>query len=74
MRATDREWHRRRQQAREQAYSSDLEAMFSDQEIIKYNLETAQIDGSDNPRVFMFNRALDIFGMNGMDIRNLRDR
>jgi len=67
-------WHRGRQRAREQAYSSDLESFFSDTEIVKFDLDTAQVDGSDNPRVFMWNRTLDLFGINGTDVRTLKDR
>jgi len=74
MRPIDSEWHRNRQQARERAYSGDLTAQFSDTEIIKYELDTAQIDGSDNPRVWTFRRAFDLFGANGTDVRRLRDR
>lgn len=73
LRPVDPEWHRRRQEAREQAYNSSL-SMFSDKEIVKYNLETAQIDGSDNPRLFTVSRAFDVFGINGTDIRELRNR
>jgi hypothetical protein len=68
------DWHKSRQAARERAYSGDLEAQFSNTEIIKYDLETAQITGEDNPRLFIFNRAIDVFGVNGTDVRNLRDR
>lgn len=73
-RAIDADWHRRRQQAREQAYNSDLDTFFSDSEIVKYNLDTAQIDGSDNPRTWIWNRAIDLFGVNGTDVRELRNR
>jgi len=73
-RVADADWHRQRQRAREQAYNSDLESLFSQKEIIKYNLETAQIDGSDNPRLFMWRRAIDLFGVNGTDVRELRNR
>jgi len=74
MKPTQEWWHRGRQRAREQAFSSDLESFFSDSEIIKYNLDTAQIDGSDNPRTFTFDRPLDKFGINGTDVRELSDR
>jgi hypothetical protein len=67
-------WHRGRQDARERAFNSDLESQFSDTEIVKFDLDTAQIDGSDNPRLFMFNRTLDLFGINGTDVRELKDR
>jgi hypothetical protein len=67
-------WHRGRQRAREQAYNSDIESFFSDTEIVKYDLETAQIDGSDNPQTWLIRRSIDVFGINGTDIRTLEDR
>lgn len=73
-RPLDAEWHRERQRAREQAYSGDLTAQFSDAEITKYNLETAQIDGSDNARTWKFFPTIDILGLAGTDVRTLRDR
>jgi len=72
-RAVDAEWHRERQRAREQAFDSSL-SLFSDTEITKYDLGTAQIDGSDNPRTYTWDRPLDLFGINGTDVRNLKDR
>lgn len=72
-RPLDADWHQQRQRAREQAYSSDLQAQFSDSEIVKYELDTAQIDGSDNPRLYMMQRAIDLLGINGTDVRDLRD-
>jgi len=68
----DSEWHRQRQRAREQAFNSSL-SIFSDTEITKYDLDTAQIDGSDNPRTFTFDRPLDMFGINGTDVRDMED-
>ena len=73
VRVADADWHRQRQRARESAFNSSLN-IFSDEEIVKYDLGTARIDGSDNPRLFMWNRALDVFGTNGTDIRELRNR
>lgn len=73
VRPLDRDWHAQRQRAREQAFSSDL-SFFSDKERIKYDLDTAQIDGSDNPRLFLWDRTLDILGTNGTDIRDMYDR
>jgi hypothetical protein len=67
-------WHEGRQDARERAYNGDLTAQFSDTEIIKFDLETAQIDGSDNPRTFKFMPVIDILGVSGTDVRTLRDR
>lgn len=68
---TDEEWHRFRQRARKTAFSID---QFSDEEVTRFDLETAQIDGSDNPRSFTINRPIDLLGMNGIDLRDLRDR
>ena len=73
VRVADADWHRQRQRARESAFNSSLN-IFSDEEIVKYNLDTARIDGSDNPRTFMWQRTIDLFGTNGTDIRELRDR
>ena len=72
-RAVDADWHRQRQRARESAVNSSL-SIFSDEEIVKYDLDTARIDGSDNPRLFMWQRTIDLFGTNGTDIRELRNR
>lgn len=44
-----RPWHEERQRARETAMS---EEEFSPQEIEDYDLDTAEIDGSDNPDSF----------------------
>ena len=73
VRAADRDWHLSRQRARESAFNSSL-SIFSDEEIVKYDLDTARIDGSDNPRMFMWQRTIDLFGTNGTDIRELRNR
>jgi len=71
-RSIDADWHKSRQRAREQAYDGSL-SLFSDSEITKYNLGTAQITGEDNPRTFTWDRPLDLFGINGTDVRNLED-
>ena len=73
VRAADRDWQLSRQRARESAFNSSL-SIFSDEEIVKYDLDTARIDGSDNPRLFMWQRTIDLFGTNGTDIRELRNR
>ena len=44
-----REWHERRQEARE---TENDEELFDDIEQEKYDLDTARIDGSDNPDNF----------------------
>lgn len=72
-RPLDAEWHRERQRARESAFDSSL-GIFSDTEIIKYGLQDARIDGSDNPLTWRWNRPLDLFGSNGIDVRTLEDR
>ncbi|UXF50639.1 hypothetical protein 7908G4C8_33 [Haloquadratum phage sp.] len=69
--AVDKEWHKFRQSAREDAFSLGA---FSNNDIIRYNLNTAGITGEDNPRTYTFTRQLDVFGRNGIDIRDLRDR
>jgi len=71
--AINAEWHRQRQRAREQAFNSSL-GIFSETEITKYDLDTAQIDGSDNPRTYTFDRPLDKFGINGTDVRDHKDK
>jgi hypothetical protein len=69
--AVDSDFHRSRQRARETGFNVD---MFGDSEIVKYNLETARINGSDNPHTYRVNRAIDFLGVNGIDVRELRDR
>ena len=73
VRAVDREFLTQRQRAREQAFNSSL-SMFDEIEITKYGLETARVDGSDNPLTFTWNRPLDLFGSNGLDVRGLENR
>jgi len=67
----DARWHEKRQRARETGFRTES---FSEYEINRWDLDTAQIDGSDNPRVFTWKLAIDIFGVNGTDIRTLKDR
>lgn len=74
VRPVDADWHQERQRAREQAYNSNLSSFFSEVEIVKYDLETAQVDGSDNPRTYTIGRPIDLLGVNGTDIRDLKDR
>lgn len=69
--AVDKEWHKFRQSSREDAFSLGA---FSENDIIRYNLDTAGITGEDNPRTFMFQRQLDTLGETGIDIRDLKDR
>jgi len=72
-RAIDKDWHTNRERARKQAFNSSL-AMFSEEEIVKYDLETARIDGSDNPQTYTVNRPIDLLGENGIDLRTLFNR
>lgn len=70
-RSLDEDWHRGRIRARRNYFSIE---QASDVERVKYDLETARIDGSDNPRTYMWRRAIDVFGINGLDVRTLEDR
>ena len=72
-RVTDSDWHKARQRAREAAFNSSLN-IFSEEERVKYNLETARIDGSDNPQTYTANRPIDLLGVNGLDLRTLFNR
>jgi hypothetical protein len=65
------DWHRFREEARRSTFSL---AEFSDEDIEKYDLDDARIDGSDNPRSYTYNRKIDSLGSNGTDIRTLPDR
>jgi len=67
----DKEWHQQRQRAREIGFSLDE---FSDEEITKYDLDTAGITGKDNPRTYTFSAAIDLFGVNGLDVRSLDEQ
>jgi len=70
-RAVDSEWHLQRQRARRDYFSVE---QASATERVKYNLDTAQITGEENPRTYLWRQAIDIFGTNGTDVRDLRDR
>lgn len=70
----DGQWHEERQEARENAFSL-LE--FSDIDITRWDLDTADITGKDNPRTYRIDRPLNqTQGQmnNGTDIRTLEDR
>jgi hypothetical protein len=67
----DEEWHEVRQAARVGTFSLDEWAA---QDITRYDLDTAQIDGSDNPRTFTWDRDIDILDSNGTDVRTLDTR
>lgn len=47
---------------------------YAESDQIEYELDTARITGADTTRNFKYNRAVDVFGANGTDIRELRDR
>jgi len=70
-RAIDRGYHRGRQRARENYFSIE---QASPVEIVKYELEAEDITGKENPRTYTWNRAIDLLGINGTDVRNLEDR
>jgi len=70
-RVIDRDWHEGRHRARHQYFSIE-EA--SATERVKYDLDTARITGADNPRTWIWRTTIDVFGINGTDVRNLRDR
>jgi GH25 family lysozyme M1 (1,4-beta-N-acetylmuramidase) len=67
----DKRFHRFRQDARTSSFSIGA---YSDNDIERYNLETAQITGEDNPRTYLFMRNLDTLGETGVDIRSLKNR
>lgn len=67
----DEQWHLEREKARRTAFST---AEFSPQEITRWDLDTAQIDGSDNPRTFQYDPAIDILGTAKVDVRELDNR
>jgi hypothetical protein len=69
--AVDREFHEFRQRARQTGFRVN---QFGDSEIVEYNLETARIDGKDNPFSYRVNRAIDFLSINGTDVRTLRNR
>ena len=71
MKPLDGEWHRFRQEARESAFSINE---FSDEEITRYDLETARITGKENPRTYTVNRPIDLLGVNSLDLRELFNR
>jgi len=64
-------YHRFRENARQTAFHLDE---FSEAERIEFDLEDAGITGKDNNRNYTYDRPVDIFGSNGFDIRELRDR
>ena len=67
----DEDWHRIRHEARTTTFSLDE---WSSREIIRWDLETAQIDGSGHPLTYTIDRDIDTLDSNGTDIRMLDDR
>lgn len=67
----DSRWHKNRIRARHTGFNL---TDFSDEEITKYDLDTARITGSDNPRSFRLNPDIDILDVGGVDIRTLDNR
>lgn len=63
------EWHEERERARRTAFSL---AEFSDEEINKYDLDTADVNGQDNPDTYTWNRPL--FPTERHDVREQDDR
>jgi len=71
LKKADSRWHNRRIQARKEAFSIDE---FSQEDIVRYDLDTARITGSENPRSYLVNPSIDILGEAGIDIRTLDNR
>jgi|APHM01.1.fsa_nt_gi hypothetical protein len=67
----DRRWHKARISARREAFSIEE---FSDEEIIRFDLDTAGITGKDNPRTYTVNRPIDLLDKNGLDLRRMHNR
>jgi len=70
-RAIDSEWHLQRQRARESYFSIE---QASPVERVKYELEAEDITGQENPRTYTWRRAIDLLGINGVDVRDLDSR
>ena len=67
----DARWHEVRQQARTNTLSLDE---WGEQEISRFDLDTAQITGEDTTRTYIIDRDIDVLGVNGFDIRELYSR
>jgi len=70
-RAIDADYLKGRQRARTSYFNF---SQVSDVERIKYELEKEDITGKENPRTYTWNRAIDLLGINGEDVRELNDR
>jgi len=71
MKPVNADWHLFRANARRTANSKEE---FAEADQVKYDLDTAQITGEDNPRNFTYDRPVDILNENGTDVRDLEDR
>ena len=69
MKAIDSEWHKARQEARENAFSINE---FGAAEIVRFDLDTARITGRENPDTYKYDPAIDLLGISGTDVRNIR--
>ena len=69
--AVNSKWHLFRINARRTANSPEE---FSDSDQVEYDLDTARITGADNSENFTYDKAVDILGENGTDVRELEDR
>lgn len=67
----DSQWHIEREEARRTAFSL---AEFSQEDITRWDLDTARVNGSDNPRTFTYDPAIDILGTAKVDVRDLDNR
>ena len=68
MKAVNGEWHRFRQEARQNAYSIEE---FGPDERVKYNLDTARITGRENPDTYRYDPAIDLLGIDGRLVTEL---
>jgi len=71
LKKADSRWHKRRIEARREGFSL---AEFSQEDIVRYDLETARITGSENPRTYRLNPDIDILDVGGIDVRDLHNR
>ncbi len=71
LKKADRRWYENRIRARRTGFNLND---FSDEEIVKYDLETARITGSDNPQNFRLNPDIDILNVRGIDVQDLHNR
>lgn len=66
LKAVNKEYHKRREEARRNAYSL---SEFGEQEIVRFDLDTARITGRENDRTYRKDPAIDLLGERGRDIR-----